>query len=63
MSFFDAKPCPTCKSVSIWLCHVDVGHLPFEPRFHVECKECSYCAPKAYTVRGAIKKWNRRAEK
>ena len=57
------KPCPECGNMPLWFCRVLAGRYPFEPRLYIECKACKYCAPKAYTLSGAVRKWNRTVKK
>lgn len=58
----ERKPCPNCGHIGAWLCQSQLGKGLLEPKYFLECKACHWCSPKAYTVRGAIKKWNRRAK-
>ena len=59
------KRCPHCDSyfappVVIWR---SVTARWWEPRYNLECQLCYWNSAKAYTPRGAIRKWNRDRER
>ena len=55
------EPCPDCKSNNIRL-----GRHMFcirswskYGRYWIECGDCYWCGKDAFTIRGAIRKWNK----
>lgn len=50
--------CPNCAesgNAEIWK-----GSTPKRlKKYYVHCDECDYCAPRAFTKRGAMKNWSR----
>lgn len=55
----ECKPCPICHSKRLGLNHYSVSVLNF---YFVECEECYACGRDAFTISGAIRKWNKRSK-
>ena len=52
----ELKPCPMCGAKD----PVHVLYIVRRLNKHaIECERCHYYGKKAYTARGAIRKWNR----
>lgn len=50
--------CPQCAGKNTHI--LVVTDMPKRmKKYHMECVVCGYCAPQAFTWRGAIKKWSR----
>ena len=60
----DIKRCPHCDSYfyppEIWK---SVTRSWWEPRFNLYCPSCHWCGERAFTRRGAIRKWNNDVER
>lgn len=50
--------CPKCARIGTHIMCI-TGEPKHLNRYHIECDACGYCAPQAFTRRGAIKKWSR----
>lgn len=50
--------CPQCAGIGTGILWV-TGLPKRLDKYYVECGACGYCAPQAFTWRGAIKKWSR----
>lgn len=59
MKDISPRECPYCGNVTgVWVLRSCC--TKFWKRYEVQCVLCGCCAKKAFTKRGAIKKWNRR---
>lgn len=53
------RPCPKCRSQEISLVFKPNGFK----KFSLKCENCHWFSKYASTIRGAIRKWNREADK
>lgn len=57
----ELKPCPNCGSFNTMISRCIIGTITNRlVPYRVFCENCNYYAERAFTVRGAVKKWNRR---
>ena len=50
--------CPKCAGMNRHLmCKTIIPK--WLKKYYIECDECGYCAPRAFTWRGAVKNWSR----
>lgn len=50
--------CPWCAGIGTLIIGKTITTKRLK-KYHAECDACGYCAPQAFTRRGAIKKWSR----
>ena len=53
------KSCPSCGST--WLFMVRCL-LRRHRKYYIECEDCHYCGKMAFTIKGALRKWNKTKE-
>lgn len=53
----DVKSCPSCGGS--WLC-INRCFRRWRSRYFINCENCHYCGKTAFSLKGALKKWNRR---
>ena len=51
--------CVNCGRINV---HLNRSMTRRFNRYWLECFECHWCAPRANTIRGAIRKWNKYKE-